>query len=51
MENLKYFLEALMPTCRECDIKMAIHMDDPPWDIFACPVCWSDAESIDRLPF
>ena len=25
-ENLKYFLEALMPTCKECDIKMAIHM-------------------------
>lgn len=36
-ENLKYFLEALMPTCRECDIKMAIHMDDPPWDIFGLP--------------
>lgn len=32
-ENLKYFLEALMPTCRETGIKMAIHMDDPPWDI------------------
>ena len=39
-ENLKYFLEALMPTCRECDIKMAIHMDDPPWDIFGLPACW-----------
>ena len=36
-ENLKYFLEALMPTCHECDIKMAIHMDDPPWDIFGLP--------------
>ena len=24
-DNLKYFLEAIMPTCRECDIKMAIH--------------------------
>ena len=33
-DNLKYFLEAIMPTCRECDIKMAIHQDDPPWDIF-----------------
>lgn len=29
-ENLKYFLEALMPTCRETGIKMAIHMDAPP---------------------
>ena len=32
-ETLKYFLAALMPTCRECDIKMAIHMDDPPCDL------------------
>ena len=28
-ENFKYFLEAIMPTCRACDIKMAVHMDDP----------------------
>ena len=48
-ENLKYFLEAIMPTCRECDIKMAIHMDDPPWDIFGLPRLLVDAESIDRF--
>ena len=48
-ENLKYFLEALMPTCRECDIKMAIHMDDPPWDIFGLPRLLVDAQSIDRF--
>ena len=48
-ENLKYFLEALMPTCHECDIKMAIHMDDPPWDIFGLPRLLVDAESIDRF--
>lgn len=29
-ENLKYFLEAIMPTCEETGIKMAIHQDDPP---------------------
>jgi len=45
-ENLKYFLEALMPTCRECDIKMAIHMDDPPWDIFGLPRLLVDKRSI-----
>jgi len=54
-ENLKYFLEAIMPTCEETGIKMAIHQDDPPWDIFGqwqfirtnppgifsdCRVCW-----------
>ena len=48
-ENLKYFLEAIMPTCRECDIKMAIHMDDPPWDIFGLPRLLVDGPSIDRF--
>ncbi len=33
-----------MPTCRECDIKMAIHQDDPPWDIFGLPRLLVDAE-------
>ena len=48
-ENLKYFLEALMPTCRECDIKMAIHMDDPPWDIFGLPRICTNAENVRRI--
>ena len=48
-ENLRYFLEALMPTCRECDIKLAIHQDDPPWDIFGLPRLLVDEPSIDRF--
>ena len=47
--NLKYFLEAIMPTCEECGIKMAIHMDDPPWDIFGLPRLLINAENIDRF--
>ena len=47
--NLKYFLEALMPTCEETGIKMAIHMDDPPWDIFGLPRLLTSAENIDRF--
>ncbi len=45
--NLKYFLEAIMPTCEECDIKMAIHQDDPPWDIFGLPRLLVDEPSVD----
>ena len=47
--NLKYFLEAIMPTCEECGMKMAIHMDDPPWDIFGLPRLLINAENIDRF--
>ena len=46
--NLKYFLEALMPTCEETGIKMAIHMDDPPWDIFGLPRLMTCEANIDR---
>ena len=48
-ENLVYFLENLMPVCHETGIRMAIHMDDPPWDIFGLPRILVDEESIDRF--
>jgi mannonate dehydratase len=48
-ENLQYFLEALMPVCHETGIKMAIHPDDPPWDIFGLPRLLVDKESIGRF--
>lgn len=47
--NLKYFLEAIMPVCEECDVKMAIHPDDPPWDIFGLPRIIKDRDSLKRL--
>ena len=47
--NFKYFLEKLMPVCHECDVKMAVHMDDPPWDIFGLPRLLVDSDSIDRF--
>ena len=33
---------------KECDIKMAVHMDDPSWNSFGLPRLLVDAESIDR---
>lgn len=48
-ENLRYFLEAIMPVCHECGIKMAIHQDDPPWDIFGLPRLLVDEPAIDRF--
>ncbi len=48
-ENLRYFLQAVMPVCHECDIKMAIHTDDPPWDIFGLPRLLVNGAAIDRF--
>lgn len=36
-ENLKYFLEKIMPVCDKYDINMAIHPDDPAWSVFGLP--------------
>lgn len=48
-ENLKYFLESIIPTCEECDIKMAIHPDDPPWPIFNLPRIIRSRDHIKRF--
>lgn len=33
-QNLAYFLEQVLPVAEECNVKLAIHPDDPPWDLF-----------------
>ena len=48
-ENLVYFLEGIMPACEETGINMAIHPDDPPWDMFGLPRIITSAESYDKL--
>jgi len=48
-ENLKYFLERIMPVCNEYDIKMAIHPDDPAWSVFGLPRIIINKENILRM--
>lgn len=36
-ENYKYFLEAVIPACERCGVKMAVHPDDPAWPLFGLP--------------
>lgn len=48
-ENLKYFLEKIMPVCNKYDIKMAIHPDDPAWSVFGLPRIIINKENILRM--
>lgn len=48
-DNLKYFLEAIIPTCEEYDVKMAIHPDDPPWEIYGLPRIVTSKENLEKL--
>ena len=48
-ENLVYFLKGIMPACDETGINMAIHPDDPPWDIFGLPRIVGRESDYDRL--
>lgn len=48
-DNLKYFLEAIMPVCREYDIRMCIHPDDPPMQILGLPRIVSCADDIEWM--
>jgi len=47
--NLKYFLEKIMPVCDEYDINMAIHPDDPAWSVFGLPRIIINKENILRM--
>ena len=48
-DNLKYFLEAIMPVCDKYDINMAIHPDDPAWPVFGLPRIITCQENVVRL--
>ena len=47
--NLEHFLTEIIPVAEECDVKMAIHPDDPPWPIFGLPRLITCEENIDRF--
>ena len=48
-ENLVHFLNGIMPACDRAGVDMAIHPDDPPWDIFGLPRIVGREEDYDRL--
>lgn len=48
-ENLVYFLKRIIPVCEQTGVVMAIHPDDPPWDIFGLPRIVSNEADLDKL--
>ena len=44
--NMKYFLEAIMPTCEEYGMNMCVHPDDPPIEILGLPRIVRTADDI-----
>ncbi len=47
--NLENFLKKVIPVAEECDVRMAIHPDDPPYPIFGLPRIITNEENLDRF--
>lgn len=48
-ENFAYFLKAIIPTCEEVGIKMAVHPDDPPYPMFGLPRVVKNRDDLDWI--
>lgn len=46
-QNMKYFLEKIMPVCEEYEIQMCVHPDDPPFSLLGLPRIVTNEEDID----
>lgn len=46
-ENMRYFLEAIMPTCEEYGMNMCVHPDDPPFAVLGLPRIVNSREDIE----
>lgn len=48
-DNYRYFLEAVVPTCEKAGIRMAVHPDDPAWDLFGLPRICNTRDDLDAI--
>lgn len=48
-QNLKYFLEQVVPVAEETGVLVAIHPDDPPWPVLGIPRLITCEENLDRF--
>ena len=49
LENYKYFLEGVIPTCEEVGVKLGVHPDDPAWPVFGIPRIAHSKEQFDKI--
>lgn len=45
-QNMKYFLEQIMPVCEQYDVNMCVHPDDPPCQMLGLPRIVSSGDDI-----
>jgi mannonate dehydratase len=48
-DNLAWFLERIVPVAASCNVRLAIHPDDPPWPIFGLPRIITSGDALDRV--
>lgn len=48
-DNLGYFLERVVPVAEQAGVRLAIHPDDPPWEVFGLPRIITDREALNRV--
>ena len=48
-KNLEYFIKAILPIAQKARVKMAIHPDDPPWEIFGLPRIITNFDNLKRF--
>ncbi len=48
-ENLKYFLEKIVPAAERAGVRLAIHPDDPPWSVAGFPRIIASGAALKRV--
>jgi len=48
-DNMKYFLDSVIPYAEKYDVKMAIHPDDPPWELYGLPKVITNVDNIRKF--
>jgi mannonate dehydratase len=47
--HYRYFLDAVVPACEEAGVRLGVHPDDPPFDVFGWPRVVSTKDDLARV--